>query len=154
MLDDSGWIIQQYCLIHGIMGSDVIHDVMVGKWFPHHWPFIRPHTHNRPVIWSFDVFVYVSFNNPDNKVHGANMGPNWVLSAPDGPHAGPVNLAIREVVGPTLELAGIGDGTWDKVASTTLSFINCDFSQCNLRSTHQVFAVESDVYFLLMVVNI
>ena len=25
----------------------------------------------------------------------ANMGPTWVLSAPDGPHAGPMNLAIR-----------------------------------------------------------
>ena len=24
------------------------------------------------------------------------MGPTWVLSAPDGPHVGPVNLAIRE----------------------------------------------------------
>ena len=35
-------------------------------------------------------------NNPDSKVRGANMGPTWVLSAPDGPHAGPMNLAIRE----------------------------------------------------------
>ena len=32
----------------------------------------------------------------ENKVHGANMGPTWVLSAPDGPHVGPMNLAIRE----------------------------------------------------------
>ena len=24
------------------------------------------------------------------------MGPTWVLSAPDGPHVGPMNLAIRE----------------------------------------------------------
>ena len=24
------------------------------------------------------------------------MGPTWVLSAPDGPHVGPTNLAIRE----------------------------------------------------------
>ena len=31
---------------------------------------------------------------PDSKVHGANMGPNWVLSAPDGPHVGLMNLAI------------------------------------------------------------
>ena len=30
---------------------------------------------------------------PDSKVHGANMGPTWVLSAPDGPHVGPMNLA-------------------------------------------------------------
>ena len=34
-------------------------------------------------------------NYPDNKVHGANMGPTWDLSAPDGPHVGPMNLAIR-----------------------------------------------------------
>ena len=26
------------------------------------------------------------------------MGPTWVLSAPDGPHVGPMNLAIREVL--------------------------------------------------------
>ena len=25
-------------------------------------------------------------NNPDNKVHRANMGPTWVLSSPGGPH--------------------------------------------------------------------
>ena len=30
---------------------------------------------------------------PDSKVHGANMGPTWVLSAPDGPCVGPMNLA-------------------------------------------------------------
>ena len=30
----------------------------------------------------------------DSKVHGANMGPAWVLSAPDGPHVGPMNFAI------------------------------------------------------------
>ena len=32
---------------------------------------------------------------PDSKVHGANMGPTWVLSALNGPHFGPMNLAIR-----------------------------------------------------------
>ena len=31
----------------------------------------------------------------DNKDHGANMGPTWVLSVPGGPHVGPMNLAIR-----------------------------------------------------------
>ena len=31
---------------------------------------------------------------PDSKVHGANMGPTWVMSAPDGPHVGLINLAI------------------------------------------------------------
>ena len=32
---------------------------------------------------------------PDSKVHVANMGPTWVLSAPAGPHVGPMDLAIR-----------------------------------------------------------
>ena len=36
--------------------------------------------------------------SPDSKVHMANMGPTWVLSAPDGPHDGPMNLAIRVYV--------------------------------------------------------
>ena len=43
------------------------------------------------MMWS-----YVLQSNPDSKVHGANMGPTWVLSAPDGPHFGSRNLAIRE----------------------------------------------------------
>ena len=34
-------------------------------------------------------------NFPDNKVQVAHMGPTWVLSAPGGPHVGPMNLAIR-----------------------------------------------------------
>ena len=35
---------------------------------------------------------------PDNKIHGANMEPTWVLSAPYGPHVGPMKLAIRAVL--------------------------------------------------------
>ena len=30
---------------------------------------------------------------PENKVHGDNMGPTWVLLAPGGPHVGPINPA-------------------------------------------------------------
>ena len=32
---------------------------------------------------------------PEGKVHGANIGPTWVLLAPGGPHEGPINFAIR-----------------------------------------------------------
>ena len=32
---------------------------------------------------------------PDNKVHGANMGPIWGREDPGGPHVGPMNLVIR-----------------------------------------------------------
>ena len=31
-------------------------------------------------------------NYPDSKVHGPIMGPTWILSAPDGPHVGPMDL--------------------------------------------------------------
>ena len=43
--------------------------------------------------WGFQVSV------PNSKVHGANIGPTWVLSAPDVPHVGPINLAIRVRLG-------------------------------------------------------
>ena len=35
---------------------------------------------------------------PDRKIHGANMGPTWALSVPDGPHVGPTNLATRDCI--------------------------------------------------------
>ena len=38
---------------------------------------------------SHDLVIIDLSNNPESKVHGANMGPTWVLSAPDGPHVGP-----------------------------------------------------------------
>ena len=37
---------------------------------------------------------------PDSKVHVANMRPTWVLSAPNGRHVGPMNLAIRDDYNP------------------------------------------------------
>ena len=43
------------------------------------------------------VLKTMALSYPDSKVHGANMGPTWVLSSPDGPHVGPMNLAIRVV---------------------------------------------------------
>ena len=59
-----------------------------------------------PQYWPFMKGIHLSSvdslhkgpdrNSPDSKLHGANMGPTWVLSAPDGPHVGPTNLAIRD----------------------------------------------------------
>ena len=42
------------------------------------------------------IITYPLMYIPDSRVHGANMGPTWVLSAPDGPHVGLINLAIRD----------------------------------------------------------
>ena len=42
------------------------------------------------------TFTKLTKNNyPDSKIHEANMGPTSVLSAPDRPHVGFLNLAIR-----------------------------------------------------------
>ena len=43
----------------------------------------------------FDRRPVISSMFPDSKVHWANMGLTWVLSAPDGSHVGPMNFAIR-----------------------------------------------------------
>ena len=40
--------------------------------------------------------IKCNYNIPDSKVHVANMGPTWVLSAPDGPQVVPMNLAIGD----------------------------------------------------------
>ena len=42
------------------------------------------------------MVVFWIYCIPDSKVQRANMGPTWVLSVPDGPHVGPMNLAIRD----------------------------------------------------------
>ena len=42
--------------------------------------------------WRWSLIRHI---DPCSKVHGTNTGPTWVLSAPDGPHIGPMNLAIR-----------------------------------------------------------
>ena len=54
------------------------------------WRYHGPSDSSREVMTSHDAKF-----NTDSKVHGANMGPTWVLSAPDEPHIGPMNLAIR-----------------------------------------------------------
>ena len=35
---------------------------------------------------------------PDKKFHGANMGPIWGRQDPGGPHVGPMNFAIWDMV--------------------------------------------------------
>ena len=38
--------------------------------------------------------LYIEHTYPDSKVHGVNMGPTWVLSAPGGPRVGLIDLGI------------------------------------------------------------
>ena len=47
----------------------------------------------------YDLFNFNHSINLDSKVHGANMGPIWGRQDPGGPHVGPMDLAIWEVLG-------------------------------------------------------
>ena len=52
------------------------------------------------------------YDTPDSKIHGANMGPTWVLSAPDGPHVCPMKLAIRDVINGTHHMMTTSNGNF------------------------------------------
>ena len=45
------------------------------------------------LLWIWGTFLYTI---PDSKVHGANTGPTWILSAPGGLHLGPMNFATYD----------------------------------------------------------
>ena len=53
-----------------------------------------PHINFFYIFFTLVCYIIIS-SFPDSKVHGVNMGPIWVLSAPDGPHVGPMNLIFR-----------------------------------------------------------
>ena len=44
------------------------------------------------------LWIPFLFHIPDSKVHVADMGPTWVLLSPGGPHVGPMNLPIWDVI--------------------------------------------------------
>ena len=73
----------------------------VSIWWRHHVEWQFPWTswwlsrgfHTNFQACNLASFIDRSSNIPDSKVHGTNMGPTWVLSAPNGPHVGPMNLS-------------------------------------------------------------
>ena len=59
------------------------------------WVF--PSWARMPVFWdTLPPHDYPYY--PDNKVHGANMGPIWGRQGPGGPHVGPMNFAAWVVI--------------------------------------------------------
>ena len=71
-------------------------DLCKWNWHPNKHIFFQQNDLNENQLES--VMLVCSWLYPDSKVHGANMGPTWVLSAPDGPHVCPMNLAIWVVM--------------------------------------------------------
>ena len=79
--------------IHDMASSNsIVQYLWVNQWNIRQYErtYIR-WTHS---LWT-DCQVLSNLCTPDTKVHGANMGLTWILSAPDAPHVGPMNLAIR-----------------------------------------------------------
>ena len=61
-------------------------------------PMVKPEVSNQETSSTCIQYPGTPITNrdhPDSKVRGANIGPTWVLSAPDGPYVSPMNLAIR-----------------------------------------------------------
>ena len=54
--------------------------------------------HTKCFARNHEMKLYDQQSNPDSKVHVAHVGPTWVLSAPGGPHVGPMNFAIKSCV--------------------------------------------------------
>ena len=66
------------------------------------------------------VFDVNELHSQDSKVDGANMGPSWVFSVPDGPHVGPMNFARRACLHRSHQLFP-QTVTWRDVPSVTLT---------------------------------
>ena len=98
----------------------------------------KPTTTNKIIkalcYWSF------ASNSQDSKVNGANMGLTWILSAPDGPHVGPMNLAIRE------EAFSLGGRRMSVKVSRFIS--HCLFKPCTSQQQQQ----QNHQSFVLLVI--
>ena len=85
------------------------------------------------------LHVPVKSIDPDNKIHGANMGPTLVLSAPGGSHASPKNLAIRVVI-PHLFLTIAADGQVpDNIRPSSFAFL-LEYKLSVLEFRHSLFS--------------
>ena len=79
--------------------------------------------HSTPLIWCWDSILFSHFiASQKAKFHGANMGPTWVLSAPDGPHVCSMNLAIGDVYdNVAAHLQSFAEGGWSSVVRVIVS---------------------------------
>ena len=112
------WLNQPTLIMASIKTTLHIFVLLISTLSARAWPYCIPRYTNRPlngfccngqsyttshgVTQASCVHACVTspscFATPDSKVHGANMGPTWVLSAPYVPHIGSMNLAIRDVL--------------------------------------------------------
>ena len=73
--------VKMMTILFSVMWAGTLgHSVLSINLHLHLHPYLHHHLH---------LHLHPS---PDNKIHGTNMGPTWVLSASDGPHVGPWTL--------------------------------------------------------------
>ena len=97
-----GWLLGP-CRRH-VLSLNLITQVMA--WclvWPSHNPNLAYYDLHVPSLLHIqcDISSWISkclLSIPDSTVHGANMGPTWVLSVPDVPHVDPMNFAIRDIL--------------------------------------------------------
>ena len=53
---------------------------------------------NMILMLSHLMMYHMTYPIPDNKVHGANMGPIWGRQDPGGPHVRPMNFDIWDIL--------------------------------------------------------
>ena len=81
-----------------IMAADVLAIQVTKHKLPWYWSSCPG------IFWSQDQkhingqLILTMIMYPGSKVHGANMGPTWVLWASDGPPVGPMNLVISVIL--------------------------------------------------------
>ena len=75
------------------------------------------------------------------------MGPSWVLSAPDGPHIGPMNLAIRDYSGPVCHKQLSVTWTSNYTLSLLWDVITCPCPGCLLLG-HKFFTYPRILLFI------
>ena len=112
-------MISMYCIPHITCTGSCCYAVSCDMWNQRgshkRWPGGIIYYYCFPCTISFSQSIATHLKiSPDSKVHGANMGPTWVLSAPGGPHVGFMNLAIWEglVYSPDIQMH---DNVLDKV---------------------------------------
>ena len=59
-------------------------------------------TIDHQMIWTIGFIM--SHQVPDSKVYGANMGPIWDRQDPGGPHDGPINIAVWDIITNVIKL--------------------------------------------------
>ena len=105
-------------------GNIDIRHVLVPNYFFHDLPGFMMMWWNGNTFCIFGPWWGESTSHyPDSKVHGANMGPTWVLSAPDWPHVGPMNLAIWVVNFPQKRASNIEHWSFFYVSFIEQAFV-------------------------------